>query len=66
MKKAEYTDVFLTSMEAREFLKIGRTKLWHLTKEKEFPVYRIGPGKTSSLRYKKSDLIKWLEKDKKK
>jgi excisionase family DNA binding protein len=51
----------LTSQEAREFLRIGRTKLWELTKQGEIPAYRIGSGRASSLRYKKSDLIRWLE-----
>jgi excisionase family DNA binding protein len=51
----------LTSQEARELLRIGRTKLWELTKQGEIPAYRIGSGRASSLRYKKSDLIQWLE-----
>lgn len=51
----------LTSQEARDLLRIGRTKLWELTKAREIPAYRIGSGKASSLRYKRSDLIRWLE-----
>jgi len=51
----------LTSQEARELLRLGRTKLWELTKQGEIPAYRIGSGRASSLRYKKSDLILWLE-----
>jgi hypothetical protein len=50
----------LTSREARGFLKIGRTKLHELTRRQVIPAYRIGKGRTSSLRYLKSDLIGWL------
>jgi len=50
----------LTSREAREMLKIGRTKLHELTRRQEIPAYRIGSGKTSGLRYLRSDLLRWL------
>lgn len=52
----------LTSREAREFLKIGRTKLWELTRTNQIPAYRVGDGKSSSLRFKRTDLLDWLEK----
>ena len=51
----------LTSREARLLLKIGRTKLWELTRTGKIPAYRVGDGKTSDLRYKRSELMKWLE-----
>lgn len=54
-------DEILTGREARELLKIGRTKLWELTKKNIIPAYRVGTGKTSSLRYKRSELLQWLE-----
>jgi excisionase family DNA binding protein len=54
-------DEILTSVEACRFLKIGRTKLWELTRTHSLPAYRVGEGKTSGLRYKKSELIRWLE-----
>lgn len=54
-------DEILTGREARELLKIGRTKLWELTKQNIIPAYRVGTGKTSSLRYKRSELLEWLE-----
>ena len=54
-------DEILTSRQARELLKIGRTKLWELTKSKVIPAYRVGEGRTSSLRYKRSGLLGWLE-----
>ncbi len=54
------TDEILTGQEARELLKISRSTLWKLTKESEVPAYRVGNGKTSDLRYKKSELLAWL------
>ena len=50
----------LTSREARAFLRIGRTKLHELTRRQIIPAYRIGEGRTSSLRYLRSDLLGWL------
>jgi hypothetical protein len=50
----------LTSREAREFLRIGRTKLHELTQRQIVPAYRIGHGRTSALRYLKRDLLEWL------
>ena len=58
---AEERDEILTSREARDLLKIGRTKLWQLTGENVIPAYRLGHGRTSALRYKKSELLAWLE-----
>src|SRR5215510_14470988 len=54
-------DEILTSREARLLLKIGRTKLWELTRSGKIPAYRVGDGNTSDLRYKRSELLKWLE-----
>ncbi len=54
-------DEILTSREAQRLLKIGRTKLWALTKDGSLPAYRIGEGKTSALRYKRAELIRWLD-----
>ncbi len=53
----------LTSREARELLKIGRTKLWELTRKNHIPAYRVGSGKKSSLRYKRSELLAWLDQN---
>jgi excisionase family DNA binding protein len=50
----------LTSREARALLKIGRTKLHELTHRQAIPAYRVGAGRTSGLRYRKSDLLEWL------
>ena len=61
---AEYKkpdDEILTSTEARKLLKIGRTKLWELTRSNVLPAYRVGDGDRSSLRYKKSELLRWLD-----
>jgi len=56
-------DEILTSRGARDLLKIGRTKLWELTRKNLVPAYRVGSGKTSSLRYKRSELLEWLERN---
>ena len=53
-------DNILTSREARDLLRIGRTKLHELTRRQAIPAYRIGDGKTSALRYRRSDLLRWL------
>ena len=56
-------DLILTSREAQELLKIGRTKLWELTRKNAIPAYRVGTGRTSALRYKRSELIAWLDRN---
>jgi len=56
-------DEILTSRQARELLQIGRTKLWELTRTQEIPAYRAGTGVRASLRYKKSELLAWLERN---
>ena len=53
-------DVILTSREARQLLKIGKTKLHDLTRRRLIPAYRIGAGRTSGLRYCRRDLLEWL------
>ncbi len=53
----------LTSREARELLKIGRTKLWELTRGNVIPAYRVGTGRNGGLRYKKSELLAWLDQN---
>lgn len=61
---AALADQVLTSREAREFLKIGRTKLHELTQRQVIPAYRIGHGRTSALRYLRDDLLEWLVRQK--
>ena len=60
-RRALQEDEILTSEEARRLLKIGRTKLWDLTKKNMIPAYRVGEGRTSGLRYKRSELLRWLD-----
>lgn len=60
-RRALLEDEILTSEEARRLLKIGRTKLWDLTKKSLIPAYRVGEGRTSGLRYKRSELMRWLD-----
>jgi len=56
-------DEILTSRGARDLLKIGRTKLWELMRKNLIPAYRVGDGKTSALRFKRSELLAWLERN---
>ena len=56
-------DEILTSREAMALIKIGRTKLWELTRDNVIPAYRVGSGKNSALRFKRSDLLAWLERN---
>jgi len=60
-RRTRDADEILTSEEARRLLKIGRTKLWDLTKRNMIPAYRVGEGRTSGLRYKRSELLRWLD-----
>ena len=46
--EARERDEVLTSREARELLKIGRTKLWELTHTNVIPAYRVGNGKRAA------------------
>ena len=55
--------MLLTSREAASFLRIGRTKLGELTRSGDLPAYRLGDGRTSPLRYKKAELVRWLERN---
>jgi len=63
MDPTPYEEEILTSEEACRFLKIGRTKLWELTKNNEIPAYKLGRAKSASLRYKRSELMGWLERN---
>ncbi len=56
-------DEILTSAEAMQLLKIGRTKLWELIRDSCFPAYRVGLGRRSELRFKRSELLEWLEQN---
>lgn len=51
----------LTSSQVLELLQIGRTKLWELVRESAFPAYRIGRGRNAALRFRRSDVLAWLE-----
>ena len=52
----------LTTSQVLALLQIGRTKLWELVREAAFPAYRIGEGRNSSLRYRRADVLGWLER----
>jgi predicted DNA-binding transcriptional regulator AlpA len=51
----------LTSAQVLELLQIGRTKLWELVRSGAFPAFRLGEGPNSSLRYRRQDVMRWLE-----
>jgi len=51
----------LTGREVQALLQIGRTKLWELVRGGAFPAYRIGEGRNSALRYRREDVLRWLE-----
>ena len=53
----------LTTSQVLALLQIGRTKLWELVREQAFPAYRIGEGRNGSLRYRRSDVLGWLERN---
>lgn len=63
MRNEPIPEEILTSREARELLKVGRTKLWQMTRQNEIPAYRVGTGKKAGLRYKKSELLAWLDQN---
>ncbi len=53
----------LTTSQVLALLQIGRTKLWELVRGEAFPAYRIGEGRNSSLRYRRTDVLGWLERN---
>lgn len=53
----------LTTAQVLELLQIGRTKLWELVREGQLPAYRIGNGRNSGLRYRRSEVLTWLERN---
>lgn len=53
----------LTTSQVLALLQIGRTKLWELVRGESFPAYRIGEGRNSSLRYRRADVLGWLERN---
>jgi excisionase family DNA binding protein len=54
-------DALLTTAQLLEFLQIGRTKLWGLVRRGEIPAFRIGNGPNAPLRFRRKDVIRWLE-----
>ncbi len=51
----------LTTAQVLELLQIGRTKLWALVRSGSLPAYRIGEGPNAPLRYRRSEVLAWLE-----
>ena len=51
----------LTTAQVLDLLQIGRTKLWELVRAGAFPAFRLGESPSSSLRYRRSHVLAWLE-----
>lgn len=51
----------LTTAQVLELLQIGRTKLWELVRQGAFPAYRVGAGRNGPLRYRRAEVLVWLE-----
>ena len=52
----------MTTAQVLKFLQIGRTKLWGLVRTGAISAYRIGNGSNGSLRYKRAEIVNWLER----
>ena len=55
-------DDLLTTAQVLDFLQIGRTKLWGMVRTGAISAYRIGNGRNGSLRYRRVEIVNWLEK----
>ncbi len=51
----------LTTAQVLELLQIGRTKLWELVRSGGLPAYRIGEGRNGALRFRRSEVLAWLD-----
>ena len=51
----------LTTAQVLELLQIGRTKLWELVRSGSLPAYRIGEGSSAPLRYRRGEVLAWLD-----
>jgi hypothetical protein len=51
----------MTTAQVLKFLQIGRTKLWGLVRNGAISAYRIGDGPNGSLRYRRGEIVSWLE-----
>ncbi len=51
----------MTTEQVLKFLQIGRTKLWGLVRTGAVSAYRIGASPNGSLRYRRAEIVNWLE-----
>lgn len=51
----------LTTAQVLKLLQIGRTKLWQLVRGGDLPAYRIGAGRTAPLRFRRDEVLRWLD-----
>ncbi len=59
MDQNERGDQLMTSEEVRQYLGIGRTKLYQLYREPSFPAFRLGEGGAWLVR--RAELNRWLD-----
>ena len=59
MEQKERDDRLLTSDEVKQYLGIGRTKLYQLYRDPSFPAFRLGEGGAWMVR--RSALNRWLD-----
>lgn len=52
----------LTTAQVLQLLQIGRTKLWELVRGGAFPAYRIGAGRNGPLRFRRDEVMGWLDR----
>jgi len=63
MRRRTLTDEdLMTTAQVLKFLQIGRTKLWGMVRTGAISAYRIGEGPNGSLRYRRGEIVNWLEK----
>jgi len=56
-----FDDDLMTTAQVLDYLQIGRTKLWGLVRTGAISAFRIGDGPNGSLRYRRADIVNWLE-----
>lgn len=53
-----WDDELMTTRQLMEFLGLSRTKIWELVNKEQLPAFKIG----GDYRYRRSEVIVWLEK----
>ncbi|MDG2359113.1 MAG: helix-turn-helix domain-containing protein [Planctomycetaceae bacterium] len=53
-----WDDELMTTRQLMEFLSLSRTKIWELVNKEQLPAFKIG----GDYRYRRTEVIEWLEK----